>query len=224
MSYHVLFVDDSKAMQETVSMIFFNNPDFKLNSLHDGSSLTQTIKESPPSIMIINYNLSDADSYNLVLEVKKDPQGSKIPILLVVPSDLSNNERDRFVESGISGFIYRPFDKATFISKVKKVLGIVETQEKFEKKGDAEIYDISAFEKKEKKSDQSSVDASGSESSGGEAAVGLDSVELSEAFERLFKDDIIYKEFQTLKESLNLADLFLLPRLNYSYRHRLNYN
>ncbi len=199
MSYNILFIDDSGAMQEAVSMIFSDNPDFKLNQLYDSSSLTQAIKESSPSIVIINYNLSSASSYNLVLKAKKDPQGSKIPILLIVPSDLSNNERDRFVELGISGFIYRPFDKTAFISKVKKVLGIIETQEKFEKKDNAKVYDISIFERKEKKSDQSSADAGGGESSGWETAAG--STKLSEAFERLFKDDVVYKEFQALNRT-----------------------
>ena len=143
MPYEVLYVDDSDAMQKTVSMIFLNNSEFKIVPLYDGSSTTAILNNSLPSIIIINYNISNASSYNIIKEIKNNGLYSNIPVLLAAPSDLPNKERELFVEAGLTGFIYRPFDKETFINKIKRSLGLSINEDK--------IYDIAEFEKKHEK-------------------------------------------------------------------------
>ena len=207
MPYEVLYVDDSDAMQKTVSMIFLNNSEFKIIPLYDGSSTTTILNNSLPSIIIINYNISNASSYNIIKEIKNNGLYSNIPVLLAAPSDLPNKERELFVEAGLTGFIYRPFDKETFINKIKRSLGLNINEDK--------IYDIAEFEKKHEKiennerqnipnipAEQSDDDMTENtakndniQSNSGQEQ---DSAELSEAFENLFKDDNIFKEFQKL--------------------------
>ncbi|MHB8292023.1 MAG: response regulator [bacterium] len=223
MLYEILYVDDSDAMQKTVSMIFLNNPEFKITSLYDGSSLIAVLKKSIPSIIIINYNISNAISYNMIKEIKNNSLYSNIPVLLAAPSDLPNKERELFVEEGLSGFIYRPFDKETFINKIKRSLGLNINEDK--------IYDIAEFEKKtEDDNNNQNIESKKPEyltgnfandsktpintdqeqdfenmaNDSSDTAINKnpkqDSAELSEAFENLFKDDNIFKEFQNLNK------------------------
>ncbi|MHB1679086.1 MAG: response regulator [bacterium] len=202
MLYEILYVDDSDAMQKTVSMIFLNNPEFKITSLYDGSSLIAVLKKSIPSIIIINYNISNAISYNMIKEIKNNSLYSNIPVLLAAPSDLPNKERELFVEEGLSGFIYRPFDKETFINKIKRSLGLNINEDK--------IYDIAEFEKKSEDDNNQNIQSKKpeylTENIGNDNNTSIntgweqDSAELSEAFENLFKDDNIFKEFQNLNK------------------------
>jgi DNA-binding response OmpR family regulator len=225
MAYEILYVDDSDAMQKTVSMIFLNNSEFKITPLYDGSSLITVLNKSIPSIIIINYNISNAISYDMIKEIKNNSLYQHIPILLAAPSDLSNRERELFVEAGLNGFIYRPFDKETFINKIKRSLGLNTTEDK--------IYDIAEFEKKTEDDNNQNIESKNPENftnddntpintyqeqdfenitnDSNDATINKnskqDSVELSEAFENLFKDDNIFKEFQNLnKENDNIND------------------
>ena len=225
MPYEILYVDDSDAMQKTVSMIFLNNSEFRIDPLYDGSSLAAVLNKSIPSIIIINYSISNAISYNMITEIKNNSLYANIPILLVAPSDLPNRERELFVEAGLNGFIYRPFDKETFINKIKRSLGLNINEDK--------IYDIAEFEKKSEGDNNKNIqfrqpeysaenfangnntnntsinkdhkqDSENMANDNNNAAINKDhkqdSAELSEAFENLFKDDNIFKEFQDLNK------------------------
>ena len=86
-----------------------------------------------------------------------------------------------------------------FIDKIKRVLGIFEMPEKNDEE---KIYDISTFEKKQDVQEDKQTDAFAinKESNDG-VIIDSDSTELSEAFEKLFEDNYIFKEFQELNEA-----------------------
>ncbi len=221
MAYNVIFIDDSDSMQKAVSTIFINNSDFNLNPLSEPSSLFKIAKDFHPDIIILSYNSVNTEVKGNVSEIKNNADLSRIPLILLVPSDLSDNERELLIRDGVNGFIYRPFEKEVFLSKIKRILGIIDIPEKTGEK----IYDISSFETKEadKKAPESpakaepvpaapvpatpaeteDVEKAGENDSFGiysNNVVNIDSAELSQAFENLFKDDAIFEEFQKLNK------------------------
>lgn len=221
MAYNVIFIDDSDSMQKAVSTIFINNSDFNLNPLSEPSSLFKIAKDFHPDIIILSYNSVNTEVKGNVSEIKNNADLSLIPLILLVPSDLSDNERELLIKDGVNGFIYRPFEKEVFLSKIKRILGIIDIPEKTGEK----IYDISSFETKEadKKAPESPakaepapaapVPATPAETEDVEKGdendsfgiysnnvVNIDSAELSQAFENLFKDDAIFEEFQKLNK------------------------
>ena len=221
MAYNVIFIDDSDSMQKAVSTIFINNPDFNLNPISEPSSLFKIAKDFHPDIIILSYNSVNTEVKGNVSEIKNNADLSPIPLILLVPSDLSDNERELLIRDGVNGFIYRPFEKEVFLSKIKRILGIIDIPEKTGEK----IYDISSFETKEadKKAPESPAKAEpapaapvpatpaetedalkGDENDSfgiySNNVVNIDSAELSQAFENLFKDDAIFEEFQKLNK------------------------
>ncbi|MDA8053401.1 MAG: hypothetical protein M0012_04510 [Deltaproteobacteria bacterium] len=221
MAYNVIFIDDSDSMQKAVSTIFINNPDFNLNPISEPSSLFKIVKDFHPDIIILSYNSVNTEVKGNVSEIKNNADLSLIPLILLVPSDLSDNERELLIRDGVNGFIYRPFEKEVFISKIKRILGIIDIPEKTGEK----IYDISSFETKEadKKAPESPAKAEPTPAAPVPATpaetedaykedendsfgiysnnmVNIDSAELSQAFENLFKDDAIFEEFQKLNK------------------------
>ncbi|MCL4498170.1 MAG: hypothetical protein M1412_07505 [Deltaproteobacteria bacterium] len=221
MAYNVIFIDDSDSMQKAVSTIFINNPDFNLNPISEPSSLFKIAKDFHPDIIILSYNSVNTEVKGNVSEIKNNADLSPIPLILLVPSDLSDNERELLIRDGVNGFIYRPFEKEMFLSKIKRILGIIDIPEKTGEK----IYDISLFETKEtdKKAPESPAKAEPAPAAPVPATpaetedalkedendsfgiysnnvVNIDSAELSQAFENLFKDDVIFEEFQKLNK------------------------
>ena len=221
MAYNVIFIDDSDSMQKAVSTIFINNPDFNLNPISEPSSLFKIAKDFHPDIIILSYNSVNTEVKGNVSEIKNNADLSPIPLILLVPSDLSDNERELLIRDGVNGFIYRPFEKEMFLSKIKRILGIIDIPEKTGEK----IYDISLFETKEadKKAPESPAKAEPAPAAPVPATpaetedalkedendsfgiysnnvVNIDSAELSQAFENLFKDDAIFEEFQKLNK------------------------
>lgn len=225
MAYNIIFIDDSDSMQKAVSTIFINNPDFNLNPISEPKSLFKIARDFHPDIIILSYNSVNTEVKGNVSEIKNNADLSHIPLVLLVPSDLSDNERELLIQEGVNGFIYRPFEKEVFLSKIKRILGIIDISEKTEEK----IYDISSFETKETAQkapatpaptpaqeastpvvsipvtpadDYTAEKADENDSGGGyfNNVVNIDSAELSQAFENLFKDDAIFEEFQKLNK------------------------
>ncbi|MHB8231778.1 MAG: hypothetical protein ACYDDB_02610 [bacterium] len=223
MPYNLIFIDESESMQRAVATIFLDNPEFKLSLANEPSFLYKTAKNFLPDIIVLSYNTIDTELKKSIAEIKTSKEFSNTPLVLLVPSDLSDNERETLLKLKADGFIYRPFDKDAFISKIKRILSenytpvhILENAGNSEEK----IYDISTFETKKipppspshapaaPSEDPNLADLSASsysaESADGskeqDAIIDLESSELSQAFENLFKDDAIFKEFQDLNK------------------------
>ncbi len=203
MSYNLIFIDESGSMQRAVSAIFYNSSDFNLNLANEPSSLFKMAETLKPDIIVLSYNTIDIDLKKSIAEIKANPKFSDIPLILLVPSDLSDNERETLIKLKADGFIYRPFDKDAFIAKIRKALNAgnpaAAPLEKPYKTEDAEeeVFDISVFEVKNA-NDKNTVNAEYENPK--EQAV-MESSELSQAFENLFKDDAIFKEFQNINKS-----------------------
>ncbi|MHB1545601.1 MAG: hypothetical protein ACYCSB_02435 [bacterium] len=204
MSFNLIFIDESESMQRAIATIFQNNPEFNLNLIKEPSSLYKAAKNFNPDVIVLSYNAIDTELKKSITEIKTSKEFSNTPLVLLVPSDLSDNERETLIKLKSDGFIYRPFDKDSFISKIKKVLNVSDAVSNAEEK----IYDIASFENK--KADGALNSSYSVENSADTADIkdnnnvqghgGLESSELSQAFENLFKDDTIFKEFQTLNK------------------------
>ena len=197
MSYNLIFIDESESMQRSVAAIFLDNPEFNLTLVNEPSSIYKAAKNFIPDIIVLGYNTIDTDLKKSITEIKTSREFSNIPLILLVPSDLSDNERETLINLKSDGFIYRPFDKDAFISKIKRTLNGGNTVSNIsENIGNnignmgEKIYDIASFENKKTNAESISEQEHG----------GPESSELSQAFENLFKDDTIFKEFQNLNK------------------------
>jgi DNA-binding response OmpR family regulator len=211
MSYNIIFIDESESLQRAVSAVFVDNPEFELTLVGEPSAVYKAAKNFIPDIIVLGYNTIDTELKKSITEIKTSKEFSNIPLILLVPSDLSDNERETLIKLKADGFIYRPFDKETFISKIKRTLNGSDTASdasgnsvKAENAAE-KIYDIGAFEIK--KTEENAAANAAPENTADtrddnkeHENKGLESSELSQAFENLFKDDAIFKEFQNLNK------------------------
>ena len=218
MSYNLIFIDESESMQRSVAAIFLDNPEFKLTLVNEPSSIYKAAKNFIPDIIVLSYNTIDTGLKKSITEIKTGREFSNVPLVLLVPSDLSDNERETLINLKADGFIYRPFDKDAFISKIKRTLNggnaVSNTSENTANAVNTgeKIYDIESFENKK----------TNTESVSEQEHVSPESSELSQAFENLFKDDTIFKEFQNLnkkeeqpaEQTAKIPDVELIAGIN----------
>ncbi len=211
MSYNLIFIDESESLKRAVSAVFVDNPEFELTLVDEPSAVYKAAKNFIPDIIVLGYNTIDTEIKKSITEIKTSKEFSNIPLILLVPSDLSDNERETLIKLKADGFIYRPFDKETFISKIKRTINGSDTASdasgnsvKAENAAE-KIYDIGAFEIK--KTEENAAVNAAAENAGDTRGDNkepennsLESSELSQAFENLFKDDAIFKEFQDLNK------------------------
>lgn len=198
MARNLIFIDESESMQRAVSTIFLNNPEFRVNMVQEPSMLPKITSSFPPDIIVLSYNTIDTELKKSITGIKTG-QFQHIPLVLLVPSDLSDPERETLLKLKADGFIYRPFDRESFISKIKRTLNMnansyetptgTDSPPIEDAAKDAEkIYDIAEFERKNPPENKE-----GEPGGGGRP-------ELNEALENLLKDDSIFKEFQEIEE------------------------
>ncbi len=245
MSHNLIFIDESESMQRAIATILHGNPEFNLALIKEPASIYKAAKNLKPDIIVLSYNTIDTELKKSITELKTSKDFQDTPLLLLVPSDLSDKERDVLIKLKTDGFIYRPFDKDTFILKVKKALSIsdedksLKTSEDIsENKTEAinsgkyslekntiqnnKIFDITDFEIKktdknldfqniqdaaplEKNNNNNNYNANDNQNNVVDIGnAELESAELSHAFENLFKDDAVFKEFQELNKKEGL--------------------
>ena len=204
MSYNLIFIDESESLQRAVSTIFLNNPEFNLTIVSEPSALYKAAKNFIPDIIVLGYNTINTELKKSITEIKTSHEFSNVPLILLVPSDLSDNERETLIKLKADGFIYRPFEKETFISKIKRTLNVSNTVSNASinsvnaENTPEKIYDVGDLEIKKTEENSAAIDTGGDNKK--PENTGLESSELSRAFENLFKDDAIFKEFKDLNK------------------------
>ena len=110
----ILIVEDNEINQEIISSILEN--DFNVLKANDGLEALKIIKDKRNSISLImtDVNMPNMNGYELLDEIKKDPQYSLIPTIVLTISDKSKISSQSFcLVSAFSSFL----DLLFFLSK-----------------------------------------------------------------------------------------------------------
>ena len=105
MSYNIIFIDESESLQRAVSAVFVDNPEFELTLVGEPSAVYKAAKNFIPDIIVLGYNTIDTELKKSITEIKTSKEFSNIPLILLVPSDLSDNERETLIKLKADGFI-----------------------------------------------------------------------------------------------------------------------
>ncbi len=115
----VLLVEDSKEIQEAISLIFeLHWPESEVTIAGDGSQgVTMTEKESP-DIVILDLGLPDIDGFKVLKEVR---DFSDVPVIILT---VRGEEMDkvRGLELGADDYIVKPFSHMELLARVRAVL------------------------------------------------------------------------------------------------------
>ena len=116
----VLIIEDDK---DIVELVRYNlaNEGFQVNAAFDGSSGLNSLKKSPPDILLLDLMLPKLSGLDICREVRRDDSLNRLPILMLTAR---GEEADRVVglEMGADDYVTKPFSPRELAMRVRSVL------------------------------------------------------------------------------------------------------
>lgn len=114
----ILAIDDSKTMRLAIK-ITFAAEDFEVVAVSKGSEAVARAKQMPADVLIVDAALAagEPSGYEVVRQVRADPETAHIPVILLVSNQVGIDEAQ--VQScGANGAMTKPFDTQEMLDKV----------------------------------------------------------------------------------------------------------
>lgn len=114
-----LIVDDSATMRSTLNAILSSANIEVVGLLPSGVKLLQTIANSPPDIVCLDYNLPDINGLELLKSiVLQHPQVA----VVMITGEQDPAFRNAAAKAGAAGFIQKPFSQVQVVKELESVL------------------------------------------------------------------------------------------------------
>lgn len=116
-----LIVDDFSTMRRIVrgllKEIGYNNAE----EAEDGVIALNMLKNAKFDFVVSDINMPNMDGFGLLSAIKKDDSLKHLPVLMVT-AEARKEDIVRAAQEGASGYIVKPFTKATLEEKVQKIM------------------------------------------------------------------------------------------------------
>ena len=124
MSFNILIVDDSPAMRRVVRRVMdISGVDVgKYMEAGNGLEALTVLRSDWVDLIMTDINMPEMDGEELLIEVRKDPMLSSIPVL-VVSTDRSDARAKQMISLGADGYVSKPFMPATLSGEMYRLLG-----------------------------------------------------------------------------------------------------
>ena len=121
----ILIVDDYKTMIRIVRNLLRQLGFEHIDEASDGTMALAKMHTSSYGLVISDWNLEPMTGYDLLQEVRKDPNLASTPFILVTAESKTENVIAA-KNAGVSNYIVKPFNAQTLKSKIDAVLGAKE--------------------------------------------------------------------------------------------------
>lgn len=120
MGNRLLLADDSITIQKVVAIIFANE-EFELTVVDNGNAALEKARELRPDVMLVDALMPGKTGYEVCTEIRRDPNLSSVPILLLVGA-FEPLDEDKARDCGADSSISKPFESQQLIDRVKELL------------------------------------------------------------------------------------------------------
>ena len=120
MSRKLLLADDSVTIQKVIGITFVNE-DYTLAVADNGDAALEKARSDRPDLILADVFMPGKNGYELCAAVKADPSLAGVPVLLLTGTFEPFDEAKAQV-CGADGWIAKPFESQTLITRVKELL------------------------------------------------------------------------------------------------------
>jgi len=125
----ILVVDDDRDLVNTISLIL-ENAGYRIRTAHNGKDGFLRIQEKRPDLIILDVMMAtDTEGFDLAHKLKRNPETSRIPILMLTsfPQKMAEEGPEKFqhiMEEGwpVTQFFEKPIDPSELLSAVRDIL------------------------------------------------------------------------------------------------------
>jgi YesN/AraC family two-component response regulator len=114
----VLIVDDNESIRGLLGVLFRSERFEVVGELSSGDNLLTTIKRLLPDIVCLDQEMPGKDGLTLLKEIKELDQ--KVAVLMITGTKDPEFQKQA-VESGVAGFLRKPFSQTQVLKELKQV-------------------------------------------------------------------------------------------------------
>ncbi len=120
MKHTVLVVDDEADALELISYNL-KQAGYTVDSAADGAQALQKVKNSPPSLILLDVMLPEIDGFEVCKTLRRSPETAAIPIIMLT-AKAAEIDRVLGLELGADDYVTKPFSPRELVLRVKKLL------------------------------------------------------------------------------------------------------
>jgi DNA-binding response OmpR family regulator len=117
----LLLADDSLTMQRVVELTFAEQG-IAVACVSDGQQAIELLTRQPPAVALISATLHRVNGFDVARYVR-DQLGGRVPVILVAGA-FDTIEEAEARAAGAAGVLFKPFEPAVVIKRVKELLGL----------------------------------------------------------------------------------------------------
>ena len=118
----ILIVDDYKTMRSIVATQLGQLGFTNIDTVGDGDTALERLQAQPHGLIIADWNMEPMSGYELLLEVRANPDLAQTPFMMMT----ADSNADNVVAAnaaGVNSFIVKPFATQTLKIKLEAVIG-----------------------------------------------------------------------------------------------------
>jgi len=121
-----LIVDDFSTMRRIVRNLLKEIGYANADEAEDGVAALAKLKGGSFDFVVSDINMPNMNGFELLAQIKADPALKHIPVLMVT-AEAKKEDIVTAAQSGASGYIVKPFTKATLEEKLQKIVQRTQT-------------------------------------------------------------------------------------------------
>lgn len=121
MAKRVLLIEDEPNIIEAISFIL-SRDGFTVHTHEDGATAMAKIRSTPPDMIILDVMLPGQSGFEILRQVKADPEIGKTPVLMLTARGQAK-DRDTAQRLGADEFMTKPFSNAEVRDAVRNMVG-----------------------------------------------------------------------------------------------------
>lgn len=116
-----LIVDDFSTMRRIVRNLLKECGFPEADEAEDGTAALQKLRNGRFDFVVTDINMPNMNGFELLSSIKKDEKLKHLPVLMVT-AEARKEDIVAAAQGGASGYIVKPFTKATLEEKVNNIL------------------------------------------------------------------------------------------------------
>ncbi|RXZ32853.1 chemotaxis protein CheY [Oxalobacteraceae bacterium CAVE-383] len=115
-----LVVDDFSTMRRIVRNLLKELGYTNVDEAEDGAMALNKLRSEAYDFVVSDWNMPVMDGLTMLQEIRKDPQLSKLPVLMVT-AEAKKENIVAAAQAGANGYVVKPFTAATLDEKLGKI-------------------------------------------------------------------------------------------------------
>ena len=117
----ILIVDDFSTMRRIVRNLLKELGFTNVDEAEDGAVALQKLQNSEFEFVVTDWNMPNMDGLQLLQAIRSSPTLKHLPVMMIT-AEAKKENIIAAAQAGASGYIVKPFTKATLEEKVQKIL------------------------------------------------------------------------------------------------------